>query len=280
MTVLEYAAKHFRSKSVISSDELHGPSESPQQRPATMAAVAAGSSSTSTPNLLHVQFKNPEFLTYLSQLQAQGAATAHGQHSQSVKSDPNHPLNEHNVMAYFATSPFFDRRSNNEQIRMQNIANGTQNLTGGSGAKQEEQELKRFTGLEFVLVHAQAPSCFVIQKRWRTSPTDTTTLSAYYVINDSIYQAPDMYSLLASRLQSTVHGLKTSLQAQRAARPRFNPRRGHHGRFLVPDNAPETRQADSDSDVEASDPDDAVAETEDRLSMHLQEPDTKRAKAA
>lgn len=218
-----------------------------------MATVAAGSSTTSTPNLLHVQFKNPEFLTYLSHLQAQGAATAHGQHDSSRKSDPNHPLNEHNVMAYFATSPFFDRRSNNEQIRMQNIANGAQNLIGGMGAKQEEQELKRFTGLEFVLVHAQAPSCFVIQKRWRTSPTDTTTLSAYYIINDSIYQAPDMYSLLASRLQSTVHGLKTSLGAQRAARPMFNPRRGHHGRFLVPDNNLKVRADESDSEDELED---------------------------
>lgn len=56
---------------------------------------------------------------------------------------------------------------------MQNIANGIQNLTGGMGAKQEEEELKRFTGLEFVLVHARAPLCFVVAKRWRTSPTES-----------------------------------------------------------------------------------------------------------
>lgn len=239
-----------------------------------MTAVAAGLFAASAPNLLHVQFKNPEFLAYLSHLQAQGAAAAHGQHDQSIKADPNHPLNEHNVMAYFATSPFFDRRSNNEQIRMQNIANGTQNLIGGMGAKQEEQELKRFTGLEFVLVHAQPPACFVIQKRWRTSPTDTTTLSAYYIINDSIYQAPDMYSLLASRLQSTVHGLKTSLGAQRAARPIFNPRRGHHGRFLVPDITPQTRaDSDSPSDLDKD-------ETTETNSSEPNGPGSKRTKVA
>ena len=85
---------------------------------------------------------------------------------------------------------------------MQNIANGIQNLTGGMGDKQEEQELKRFTGLEFVLVHSREPTCFVVQKRWRTSPTETTPLAAYYVINDSIYQAPDLYSILATRLVS------------------------------------------------------------------------------
>ena len=152
-------------------------------------------------NLLHVQFKNPEFLSYLSHLQSTGQVSL-GRDSSCAKFDPAHPLTEHNVMAYFATSPFFDRRSNNEQIRMQNIANGIQNLTGGMGAKQEEQELKRFTGLEFVLVHSREPTCFVVQKRWRTSPTETTPLAAYYVINDSIYQAPDLYSILATRLVS------------------------------------------------------------------------------
>ena len=125
--------------------------------------MAAPIATEATPNLLHVQFKNPEFLTYLTHL-----ATTQPSHT-TPSSTSISPLNEYNVMSYFATSPFFDRRSNNEQIRMQNIANG---LAGGMAASQEEQELKRFTGLEFVLVHAK-DSCFVIQKRWRTSPTES-----------------------------------------------------------------------------------------------------------
>lgn len=96
-------------------------------------------------------------------------------------------------------------------------------------------------------------------------------MAAYYIVNDSIYQAPDLYSILATRLvsyaqrtpfsllfalssrpdlvlvhsldslpacavqQSTVYGLKSSLSTQRCARPSFDPRRGHHGRFIVPD---------------------------------------------
>lgn len=194
---------------------------------AMAATAAAGSAADAPANLLHVQFKNPEYLSYLSHLQSQNPDAS--------KFDPAHPLTEYNVMSYFATSPFFDRRSNNEQIRMQNIANGVQNLIGGMGAKQEEEELKRFTGLEFVLVHAKAPLNFVIQKRWRTSATEKTPLAAYYIVNDSIYQAPDLYSILAIRLQSTVYGLKSSLSTQRRARPSFDPRRGHHGRFIVPD---------------------------------------------
>ena len=141
-----------------------------------MSAPPPAASSEATPNLLHVQFKNPEFLSYLSHLQSTGqVAPIPGLDAKTF--DPNHPLTEHNVMAYFATSPFFDRRSNNEQIRMQNIANGIHNLTGGMGASHEEQELKRFTGLEFVLVHARPPLCFVIQKRWRTSPTESRYLN-------------------------------------------------------------------------------------------------------
>lgn len=35
--------------------------------------------------------------------------------------------------------------------------------------------------------------------------------------------------------QSTVYGLKSSLSTQRKARPSFDPRRGHHGRFIIPD---------------------------------------------
>lgn len=207
------------------------------------APAAAGSAATDAmPNLLHVQFKNPEFLSYLSHLQSTGQVAPP---TDGTKFDPNHPLTEHNVMAYFATSPFFDRRSNNEQIRMQNIANGIQNLTGGMGARQEEEELKRFTGLEFVLVHSRAPLCFVVQKRWRTSALETTPLAAYYIINDSIYQAPDMYSILATRLQSTVYGLKSSLSAQRRARPSFDPRRGHHGRFIVPDQPTDSASSGS-----------------------------------
>ncbi|SPO20188.1 related to MED6 - subunit of the RNA polymerase II mediator complex [Ustilago trichophora] len=191
-------------------------------------AVAGGTAVETTPNLLHVQFKNPEYLSFLTHLHTTGQVPT----ATNIPFDPAHPLTEQNVMSYFATSPFFDRRSNNEQIRMQNIANG---IAGGMGAKQEEEELKRFTGLEFVLVHARAPLCFVVAKRWRTSPTETTPLAAYYIINDSIYQAPDLYSVLATRLQSTVYGLKSSLSAQRRARPSFDPRRGHHGRFIVPD---------------------------------------------
>ena len=60
-------------------------------------------------NPLHLQWKNPEFLVYLA---AQKGVSGVGQ---SI-------LDSSNVMEYFSTSPFYDRRSNNEHVRMQSAA--------------------------------------------------------------------------------------------------------------------------------------------------------------
>ncbi|PWN52059.1 hypothetical protein IE53DRAFT_21597 [Violaceomyces palustris] len=156
-------------------------------------------------NLLHVQWKNPEYLSYLSSIQQQQQQQQQQSQTNKQTSDPNSsPLNESNVLSYFSTSPFFDRRSNNEQIRMQNIANSQQPGLNQSSAQFEEEELKRFTGLEFALVHHKPPGCFVIHKRWRYGPDHAVPIAAYYVVNDSIYQAPDLYNVLASRLVSSI----------------------------------------------------------------------------
>ncbi|CCU98027.1 unnamed protein product [Malassezia sympodialis ATCC 42132] len=60
-------------------------------------------------NPLQLQWKNPELLAFLG---AQKGIVGAGQ---SV-------LDVNNVMEYFSTSPFYDRRSNNEHVRMQSAA--------------------------------------------------------------------------------------------------------------------------------------------------------------
>ncbi|EPQ26213.1 uncharacterized protein PFL1_06148 [Pseudozyma flocculosa PF-1] len=219
--------------------------------------TATGAEQGASPpaNLLHVQFKNPEYLSYLSSLhlQALRTTTASSAAGGTVAFDPQHPLTEYNVLDYFATSPFFDRRSNNEQIRMQNIANGL-NPNSAMSAHQLHEELRRFTGLEFVLVHAKpgagAGGVFVIQRRWRSGPDQVTPLAAYYVINESIYQAPDLYGILASRLQCSVYDLRASLTKQRHSRATFNPRRGHHGRFIQQPQQEDEDEAEDDDERE------------------------------
>lgn len=131
------------------------------------------------------------------------------------------PLNANTVVDYFSRSTFFDLESTNEVLRMQNIANPNGHLPGmGKTAKQQQDELTRFTGIEFVLVlqkeatgvaggqagpsttaaGGQEESLFIIQKRRRFSPVQTQVLDTYYVLNGNVHMAPDLETVLANRL--------------------------------------------------------------------------------
>ncbi|PKI83129.1 Med6p [Malassezia vespertilionis] len=196
-------------------------------------------------NPSYLQWKNPEMLAFLS---AQKGGVAPGT---SI-------LDASNVMEYFSTSPFYDRHSNNEHVRMQSTALIAQIMAQSvqshaelmqSIARRYQEELRRFTGFEFALVHARTP-CFVIYKHWRRSPERVDPpLSVYYIINDCIYQAPDLYTILSTRLQSSMMGLKKTLELQREHRSTFTPRRGYYGRFLVAEDAEQDEKATSPSDA-------------------------------
>lgn len=56
------------------------------------------------------------------------------------------------------------------------------------------------TGLEYVLLHVQEPILYVIRKQHRHSPQQVTPLADYYIIAGVVYQAPDLASVLNSRL--------------------------------------------------------------------------------
>jgi len=94
----------------------------------------------------------------------------------------NGPLMAENVFDYFASSMFYDKQSNNQVLRMQTMHVGVP-------ISNEAEELKwvicrrsssipcnfsrRFTGVEFAVVHAQPPSLFIIHKRERLSPEES-----------------------------------------------------------------------------------------------------------
>lgn len=59
---------------------------------------------------------------------------------------------------------------------------------------------RRFTGIEFVIAHAQPPDLFILHKRRRTSPTETTVVGAYHILNGNVYQAPSLFEVLNQRL--------------------------------------------------------------------------------
>lgn len=58
------------------------------------------------------------------------------------------------------------------------------------------------TGLEYILLHVQEPILYVIRKQHRHSPTQATPLADYYIIAGVVYQAPDLASVVNSRLVS------------------------------------------------------------------------------
>ncbi|KAH8120591.1 mediator complex, subunit Med6 [Phellopilus nigrolimitatus] len=110
-------------------------------------------------------------------------------HASKLLTAFNGPLTTENVFDYFATSMFYDKQSNNQVLCVQTIHTGQPILN-------EAEEFKRFTGIEFALAHAQPPSLFVIYKRERLSPEEVRPLAAHFVMNNRIYQSPDLYNVL------------------------------------------------------------------------------------
>ncbi|KAI0001890.1 MED6 mediator sub complex component-domain-containing protein [Russula vinacea] len=131
----------------------------------------------------------------------------------------NGPLTAENVFEYFASSMFYDKQSNNQVLRMQTMHTGMP-------ISNEAEELKRFTGVEFAVVHAQPPSLFIIHKRERLSPEEVRPLQAYFIINNRIYQSPDMYTVLSNRLLTSLYSLESSLDILRKYKPDYTPRSG------------------------------------------------------
>ncbi|KAJ7225871.1 MED6-domain-containing protein [Mycena pura] len=131
----------------------------------------------------------------------------------------NGPLTAENVFEYFTTSMFYDKQSNNQVLRMQTMHTGT-------AIANEAEELRRFTGVEFAVVHSQPPSLFIIHKRDRLSPDEVRPLAAYFIMNNRIYQSPDVYTVLSNRLLTSLCSLQSSLDILRSRRPDYIPRTG------------------------------------------------------
>nr|CAD7574420.1 unnamed protein product [Timema californicum] len=122
-------------------------------------------------------------------------------------------LNPSNIMDYFSerSNPFFDRTCNNEIVKMQRLS---------------PDQLINMTGLEYILLHGQEPILYVIRKQHRYSPTQVTPLADYYIIAGTIYQAPDLLSVINSRLISTVHHLQSAFE-ESSSYSRYHPSKGY-----------------------------------------------------
>ncbi|KAJ3183983.1 Mediator of RNA polymerase II transcription subunit 6 [Gaertneriomyces sp. JEL0708] len=114
-------------------------------------------------------------------------------------------LNEQNIMDYFARSPFYDLSCINEQLRMQSMHN--QHLSA------EQLDKRQMTGIDYELLYAIPQSgLFVITVGNRRSPTQVDTIGAYYVIEGTVYQSPDLYTLLSNRIYTSLHHVESAFQ--------------------------------------------------------------------
>ncbi|KAK4790529.1 hypothetical protein SAY86_017833 [Trapa natans] len=99
-----------------------------------------------------------------------------------------YPLDRNLVFDYFALSPFYDWTCNNEQLRRSSIH------------PLDTSHLSKMTGIEYGLNEALEPNLFVIRKQKRDSPDKVTHMLTYYILDGSVYQAPQLCNVFAARV--------------------------------------------------------------------------------
>jgi mediator of RNA polymerase II transcription subunit 6 len=63
------------------------------------------------------------------------------------------------------------------------------------------------TGLEYMLTDATEPNLFVFRKQKRDGPEKVTPMLTYYILDGSIYQAPQLCSVFAARVSRTIYNI-------------------------------------------------------------------------
>jgi mediator of RNA polymerase II transcription subunit 6 len=96
----------------------------------------------------------------------------------------NYRLNIENVLDYFYLSPFYDKNSNNEIIKMQHL---------------DSKLLKGMTGVEYNLEDGY-DDLYILSKIRRFSQNNFEILNYYYILIGTIYQCPDIGSVLDARI--------------------------------------------------------------------------------
>ena len=108
-------------------------------------------------------------------------------------------LDERSVLDYFAHSPYYDLDCLNEQAKAHGLT---------------PDEVRQLTGTEFG-VAAAAPDLFVIERRLRRGPDDVGIVAVFYVLQGTLYVAPDLHTLLSSRVERAAWRLEQAVLAAR-----------------------------------------------------------------
>ncbi|KAK3131951.1 hypothetical protein QOZ80_6AG0513800 [Eleusine coracana subsp. coracana] len=112
-----------------------------------------------------------------------------------------YPLDRNLVFDYFALSPFYDITCNNESLRSRQIH------------PLDMSQLTKMTGTEYLLTDVMEPHLYVIRKQRRENPEKSTAMLAYYILDGSIYQAPQLCNVFASRISRAMHHISKAFTA-------------------------------------------------------------------
>lgn len=129
-------------------------------------------------------------------------------------------LNLANILDYFCqkSNPFYDKLCNNEIAKMQKL---------------NPEQMQMMVGMEYVLLYAQEPILYVIRKQERVSQDFVTALVDYYILAGVVYQAPDLNSIIQSRVANCTLNLKTALEDFQALSS-FSPSAGYSWKSQQP----------------------------------------------
>jgi mediator of RNA polymerase II transcription subunit 6 len=61
---------------------------------------------------------------------------------------------------------------------------------------------RKMTGIEYMLSEVMEPHLFVIRKQKRDGPEKVNAMLTYYILDGSIYQAPQLGNVFAARIVS------------------------------------------------------------------------------
>jgi len=103
-------------------------------------------------------------------------------------------LNENSVIEYFSLSSFYERSSINQKCISQKI----------------DFKTKKFglIGLEFNQESVNPEKdLFIISKSYRRSLNDLDLISYYYVFKGTIYQSPNLFSVITTNLESIANNI-------------------------------------------------------------------------
>ncbi|KAL2039038.1 hypothetical protein N7G274_008087 [Stereocaulon virgatum] len=141
------------------------------------------------------------------------------------------------VLPYFSQSPFFDAMSNNATLTTQAFNNP--NMFHYIQTREAfEGRLRTMQGLEFMVTHdpsengtkVENSGIWVIRKQNRRKrqgmQDEITPIDCYYVVNENVYMAPSVGSIIGSRMLSAVTSL-TKLLSAASTLPTFTPATGH-----------------------------------------------------